>query len=366
MAIALVGIGTNLGDRDRNLRQAIQLLGQQPGIKIIRASRWIETRPVGGPPHQLNYLNGALLMETDLPPRWLLQIFHKIEKQMGRYRTQRWESRTIDLDLLLYDALVIEGEDLQVPHPRMAFRRFVLEPACEIAPDLIHPKIGWSLQRLLNHLELSPRYVAITGPPRVGKKSLVAEVDFGGSIGRLYDSRSNESEAFQCPESGCLNFAKAVEKELAIVQTRGQIVKRMLARGEHETGSACWLVSDFWLGQSLGYLNYWSSLGSVEVAAYEQARVTLLEAISRFPQPKLLVLLEDLAADGLGADCFKGVETTDKLRLSGASNRSLISLLREAIACEATRPGLGPVLRLTGVSKQECYRELAAAIQAME
>src|SRR5262249_50809739 len=104
----------------------------------------------------------------------LHQRLAEIELELGRRREQHWGPRMIDLDLLLYDDLVLDTPTLTVPHPRMAFRRFVLEPAADVAPDMSHPTIGWSIRELLDHLNLAKPYVALMGVPGSGK-TLLAE-----------------------------------------------------------------------------------------------------------------------------------------------------------------------------------------------
>jgi hypothetical protein len=101
---------------------------------------------------------------------------HAVEQTLGRRRGQRWEARVLDLDLLLYDDRVIRTSDLTVPHPGLAYRRFVLEPAAEVAPDLRHPTIGWTVGRLLAHLNAAPNYVALRGSSRGERVSFAVEL----------------------------------------------------------------------------------------------------------------------------------------------------------------------------------------------
>jgi 2-amino-4-hydroxy-6-hydroxymethyldihydropteridine diphosphokinase len=138
--IAYVGIGTNLGDRNENVRRALELLVE---LGPIRSSTVRETDPVGVT-DQPKFLNAVAELETDLPARELLEGLLEIECRLGRDRSseQRWGPRTIDLDLLLYGQETIDEPGLSVPHPRLAERRFVLEPLCELAPDLILPNGG--------------------------------------------------------------------------------------------------------------------------------------------------------------------------------------------------------------------------------
>jgi pantoate--beta-alanine ligase len=166
MPQALLALGSNLGDRAATLDRAVELLRQVAGIAVLRVSRWHETDPVGGPAGQSAYLNGAALVETSLDPHALLGELQRIETDLGRIRTQRWGPRTIDLDLLLYDAMVLNTASLTIPHPRMTERRFALLPAAEIAPDTLHPVSGHSLRDLCARVERAPATVATIGELR--------------------------------------------------------------------------------------------------------------------------------------------------------------------------------------------------------
>jgi 2-amino-4-hydroxy-6-hydroxymethyldihydropteridine diphosphokinase len=122
---------------------------------MVARSRWHSTKPVGGPPGQDDYLNGAVLIETTLEPLVLLRQVRQIETQFGRQRQTevRWGPRTLDIDLLLYDDRVVDTPELEIPHPRMAERRFVLEPTVEIAANWVHPVRKTSLAELLRRLD---------------------------------------------------------------------------------------------------------------------------------------------------------------------------------------------------------------------
>jgi 2-amino-4-hydroxy-6-hydroxymethyldihydropteridine diphosphokinase len=134
MAIAFLGLGSNLADREQNIHEAMRLL-EEKGIHIIKESSVVETEPVGGPP-QGKYLNCVVKVETPYPPLDLLTHLHDIEKILGRVRTIKNAPRTIDLDILLYENMTLNTTDLIVPHPRMMEREFVLKPLAEIAPDV--------------------------------------------------------------------------------------------------------------------------------------------------------------------------------------------------------------------------------------
>ncbi len=157
MPIAYVALGGNLGDRWTTLRAAVRRLRAEPGVRVTAVSELYETAPVGGPAGQGAYLNGALALETDLPPESLLALLHRIEDQFGRVRTVKDGPRTLDLDLLLYDDCVIQTSTLTVPHPRMHERAFVLVPLAEVASDVVHPVLGKSVRNLLGVVSVADR-----------------------------------------------------------------------------------------------------------------------------------------------------------------------------------------------------------------
>jgi len=148
---AFIGLGSNLGDREAHLRAALAQLGDTPQVSVCRVSAFSETLPQGGP-SQPNFLNAAAELQTELPARRLLDLLLAVEKRLGRVRGERWGPRVIDLDLLLYGPEIIRETGLQVPHPRMHERMFVLEPLCEIAPDATHPVSGKQISTLLAEL----------------------------------------------------------------------------------------------------------------------------------------------------------------------------------------------------------------------
>ncbi|MEY3680822.1 MAG: 2-amino-4-hydroxy-6-hydroxymethyldihydropteridine diphosphokinase [Ilumatobacteraceae bacterium] len=128
---AIVALGSNLGQRESHLRFAIDRLGES----VVAASQVYETDPIGGPEGQGAYLNMVVALETELDPYALLRWLHRIEADAGRERVVHWGPRTLDLDLLFFDDVVITGGNLAVPHPRFAERRFVLAPLSEVAPE---------------------------------------------------------------------------------------------------------------------------------------------------------------------------------------------------------------------------------------
>ncbi|MFM8496482.1 MAG: 2-amino-4-hydroxy-6-hydroxymethyldihydropteridine diphosphokinase [Planctomycetia bacterium] len=176
MARCLIGCGSNQGRPRQYLDDARELLRAMPGVTLVAASRPRETRPIGGPPGQPAFLNGAFLLETDFSPTDVLGVLQAIENTLHRERSERWGPRTIDLDLLLYDDAVIDEPALTVPHPRMSTRRFVLEPCAEIAPEFVHPLAGCSVRDLLAAVSSDHLHVAVVGVPGSGAPEVAAAV----------------------------------------------------------------------------------------------------------------------------------------------------------------------------------------------
>lgn len=149
--IAYVALGSNLGQPKHNCQQAVELLGDDD-TQVAVCSSLYRTEPVGytGQPH---FINVAAKLNTYLTPHKLFNQLKAIENRLGKDIKQRWGPRTIDLDLLLYDNLIIDDNDLQVPHPRMHTRSFVMLPMVELAPKLIHPVLAQSMQKLYEQIK---------------------------------------------------------------------------------------------------------------------------------------------------------------------------------------------------------------------
>jgi 2-amino-4-hydroxy-6-hydroxymethyldihydropteridine diphosphokinase len=147
MAMAYLGLGSNVGDREEYIEQAVFLLEKNPNIEVTKRSSNYETEPEGGgtqPP----FINAALEIKTKLSPHKLLEACQEIETTLGREREIEWGPRTIDIDILLYSGEIISDDKLQVPHPLMHERLFVLRPLRDIAPHLIHPVLEKSIVAL--------------------------------------------------------------------------------------------------------------------------------------------------------------------------------------------------------------------------
>lgn len=163
MPQCLVSFGSNLGTRLAVMASAARALALNPQVENLRVSRLYETPPIGGPSGQDPFLNGVAAFDTTARAREVLGWLQQLEQQLGRRRQQRWGARSIDLDIVLHGNLIGGASDLTVPHPRYTARRFVLQPACDVAADYRDPRFGWTLARLNRHLELGSPSLALAG-----------------------------------------------------------------------------------------------------------------------------------------------------------------------------------------------------------
>jgi 2-amino-4-hydroxy-6-hydroxymethyldihydropteridine diphosphokinase len=343
----LVGLGSNQGDRQAILKAAVTRLAGHRQIAATVVSTWRETAAVGGPPGQPLFLNGALRLQTALGPQDLLTLLQQVESELGRQRRDRWGPRTIDLDLLLHGELVLDTPSLVIPHPRMAWRRFVLEPAAEVAGEMLHPTVRWSIARLLEHLNSARPYVAVTGPIAAGKTQLAQRLaDAIGARPVMERPDWNALDAFYADPP-----SHALQMELKSLSERA----RLLAPAASVWSEARWVVSDFWFDQSAAFARAW--LPAEQMAAfldqYERLRTTVV-------QPKLIVTL-DAPAERLLARVQRRGRTCEK-----HLTQEQLSRTGQAIREQAHQPELGPVMCLDSEDSEAVLSEVLAAVQAME
>jgi len=347
MRDCLIGLGSNLGNRRQTLDRAVERLAREPHVHLTARSGWYETAPVGGPPGQGPFLNGAALLETSLEPEALFAALERIERDLGRRRTERWGPRCLDLDLLLYGEVVLETAVLTIPHPRMAWRRFVLEPAAEVAPTMLHPAIGWTVARLLDHLNTAAHYVAIAGPIGVGKTRLAGKLAREISASTITERVSlRRLETFYADPSG-----NAWAMELEFLQERARLLRADSPRWS-EPGRL-W-VSDFWFNQCLAFAGVWLPPERLDAfrRRWEDARRTVVE-------PKLTVLLDAPTDQLLERIRRRGRRCERRL------TAELVERIRQAILALANKPGQGPVLRLRNQDPPQILDEVSAAVEAI-
>jgi 2-amino-4-hydroxy-6-hydroxymethyldihydropteridine diphosphokinase len=274
--LALIGLGSNLGDRKATLDAALGALAQTPGVALRAASRYHETAPIGGPSGQGAFLNAAARLRTTLSATALLGALRKIESRFGRIRSERWAARTLDLDLLMYGELISDAADLTLPHPRMAVRRFVLAPLSEVAEDVRDPVTHRTILQLFHHLDRRPSYVAIGAPP-------------GESRSFVVDRLASELGAAQVRQLVLPRDPMDVEERRRYLDDFAARVRQLAAR--RWPADDRWLVTDFCLDLERSrpplWTQHWTSLAEhAEVAAaqwglYEALRPTFAVVLDR-------------------------------------------------------------------------------------
>lgn len=152
MAVAYLGLGSNLGNRRIIMDRAVKKLNSHKQVQVLAVAGYIETDPVGYL-NQGRFLNSAVAVETSLAPHELLNAVQDVERHFGRERLIRWGPRTLDIDILLYDDIVLNTAELTIPHPRLVEREFVLVPLAEIAPDVVVPTTDRTVKELLYNLQ---------------------------------------------------------------------------------------------------------------------------------------------------------------------------------------------------------------------
>jgi len=331
----LISLGANLGNRELALDQAVQRISQHPCIQLIAASQRHETKPVGGPPDQRDFVNAAAQLETSLPPERLLDFLLAIEANSGRVRGQRWGARQLDLDLLLYGTTVLSTAALTLPHARMAFRRFVLVPAAEIASEMIHPTTGWTIRQLLDHLNNAPNYLAITGVCGVAKNRLAWSATSAGGVELLQDPTGGLGVAASNDRAGLDGSS-----QLEFLQRRAQLLRDRLG---HPQEFGKFYVSDYWLGESDAYAQV-----TLEAHERDALRITCHQLRASVARPKLLVFFDYLTPPSPPQRRPRVVED-----------------FRRELSDQINRSPETPVLTLAGDDPAWAAAEITAAIQAI-
>lgn len=328
---ALIGFGANQGDPLATFQAALEALGSMAGVRVTRVSRLYRTTAVGGPAGQSDYTNGVIRCETTLAPEQLLAVLQRIETRLGRERKERWGPRVIDLDLLLAGDAMRRTEHLVLPHPRMAFRAFVLEPACEVASEIIDPCTGWTLRQLREHMERSPKYVAICGVNMPAKHRLMAAIANRFSLRRI-----------ACPvayeQLRSISGDSCIEQLLAPLHRTSPLFQGLAAQE--------WVCSDY----SVRELISWSTVYLREPDRSQRiARLTLESAA--LMDAKFTLFLDTPVENG---------------RIDASTSESAEQALAFAAALreEMAQKNRGPVLHLTATEENTVVEEALAAMQA--
>ena len=336
MSKCLIALGSNLGNRQHNLDEAVkQLLGQE-NIHFLARSRPITTNPIGGPTGQDSFLNEVLMIETNRTPESLLECAQQVEHLLGRVRNQRWGARTIDIDLLMVDQMIVQSPFLQLPHPRMMYRRFVLQPASEVAPQLEHPIVGWSLAKLMDNLASPVNYLAFTG------------------------SDAQPTEQFACALAGQLNLDLLSDPRNATLHQAGQTLSTWLEFLDHRhelVASRCgniseqFTVADFWTNEVLAACSM--DLTAPELRIFQQR---WNELKSKITQPKLLIYLTAPKSDPHAAKESSSPTPTRTMTRRARFTAELDKIVSKPAPC--------PVVRMHA-DDPRTLEELAAAIECL-
>ena len=328
-------------------RQGGGALLRTPADPLRGRSAYHATRPIGGPPGQDPFLNAALRITTDLSPWQLLAAARDVEQRMGRHRRERWGPREIDIDILLYDHEVLASEELCVPHPRMAMRRFVLEPASEVGSDMIHPLTGWTVAELLQRLTAPPHYLAIAGVDAQHTMNLAVTAAQISGAHPLLDP---------VPSVAWLQ-ADTSPHEIGLCEERVIAGRRDQLLGLWATARSSpheWYVSNYWLPQSSALARAWLH-GDVR----QQVEQACELAARQVPLPHCVVVLDASSEDRV----FEAEATAPPAASDPAGTRE--ALFMRELAHQASLRGQGPVVHVPGGDLRLALTELTAAIDAM-
>ncbi len=273
MSIAYIALGSNLGNRQEHLQSALRLLKEAADVEIDGVAPVYETAPVGGPLDQGSFFNSAARLRTGRSPRDLLSMLLQVEQQLGRERREAMGPRTIDLDLLAYDDLILNEPDLQLPHPRLHERRFMLEPFFELEPRWVHPRLQRTVAEML---------AEVVRHPLRGKRVMVTGSSSG--IGRAIALTLGQQGADVIVHARqSLEACKTVRDQLRQLGRRSEAFLADLSELSHadqlvENAWKVWSGLDVWVnnagadiltgeGAKLPFLNKMQQLWTVDAAA---------------------------------------------------------------------------------------------------
>jgi 2-amino-4-hydroxy-6-hydroxymethyldihydropteridine diphosphokinase len=283
---AYIGLGSNLGEREKSINNAVKMLAEAGNIKVVRVSEVIETAPLGQA-NQPKYLNAVAEITTTLSAEDLHRKMVDFEVSLGRKQKEKWASRIIDLDLLLFGADVINHPDLTVPHPQMHLRTFVLKGLCELNPELVHPVINESVKELAGRLNGGdyilnpevPQLVSIAGIIGVGKTTLAEKLSEHLGCKLLLEAYDTNP---YMPEVYAGKKQYALDSQLYFLTSRTeQLNPNILARGQVT-------VSDYIFDKELIYAR--RLLDSQQLSLYEKTYPPFAGEVAL---PVLVIYLQD-------------------------------------------------------------------------
>jgi 2-amino-4-hydroxy-6-hydroxymethyldihydropteridine diphosphokinase len=319
--LALISLGSNLGDRKANLDKAIAELGKAEGVAVRAVSSYHETRPVGGPEGQEKFLNSGAVLEITLDSLSLLHRLQEIEALLGRVRSVHWGERTLDLDLVLFGGQTINRSELKVPHPRFSLRRFVLAPLAEIAPEMKDPLTGCSMEELLANLDRRPSCLALYGwwtqPERT---SLYRRI-----VHELWGTSLSARERLDLGDQRDPLLTLRMEPQRLLEQ-----MARWLDRERWKELGVQWLITDFALRElATNATVHWAKENDMRLAFF----IAQLEKLERSLVKPTFVVRDPHMTSGLntGYSC-KG---TPCLQLEATTEDEQVSEIRWA--CVSTR-----------------------------
>ena len=341
MTTALIGLGSNLGDRAAALEKAIELLREEPQIRVEAVSRFRPSKPAGGPEGQGEFLNAAARLDTSLSPEELLARLLAIEDQVGRVREKRWGPRVIDLDLLLCDRVELKTPTLELPHPRMCYRRFVLEPAAEIAGEMVWPVNGWNVEKLLKHLNTTPNYIALAGGHFGLRTTLALAMRDIPRLAVLVSPTRTRMSTYSSDDRGLAFNAHEVDwgtPRIFLAGRAAALCEAALRRDE-------WLLTDFWFEQIPAVIHWMRSVVRLQPNMDERVVTVWRELRTVLPIPKLIIFCNWATMIPHGDESFR-------------------SILDEYAPADS----IGPQLRLGFAmdDTKQAAQEVLAAMQAME
>ena len=333
MVISYIGLGSNLGDRAEHIKKAKEKLASAEGIRLLGVSTSVESPSLGGVKGE-NYLNAVAKIETQLGCEHLYQELSGIEQNLGRVRKNKWDSRTIDLDILLYGNEIIRTDELVVPHEQMHFRSFVLSGMCELAPELVHPVLNKKMSELAQRLNGSdfvikpdkPQVISVAGVIGVGKTTLAKGLakELGcAMVAEAYDSNPYLADVYNGRKD------LALKSQLYFLESRvAQLDSESLGRGKM-------VITDYVFAKELIYAKH--SLSQEQSEEYNRRHIEVREKVA---EPVVVIYLQDTPKA-----CLERINQRNRPYERGIDLELLISLSADYEALFAEWK-LSPVIRI--------------------